>query len=223
MSSDRLTYSTRFTPLDRYRAIRYHTPGGPEGVETLCLALRDSSNRVRLAAAQKLVLGGDRRAIEPLVQALQATYATRWPQLQMSLSALFLLVVVAGAAAVGFLTIRLDGWLLGTFYALALLLTLSRPHCDAVRERSDLRAAIAHALTQITEREPSAAAAQAVGDLRAFSRDVIEQDRASRRVCALAADRIDVATADVRLLPVPTEQKQNFPDGLPLPTFARPE
>jgi hypothetical protein len=186
-----ISYSVLATPLDRYRAIQYHTPGGPEGVETLCLALTDSSNNVRLAAARKLVLGGDGRAIQPLVTALQATYVTRWPQAQMGLSALFLMVVVAIALLTGLLTVQADGWQLGIFYSLSVLLTASRPYFDAVRERSELRAAIAHALTQITEHEPCAEASRAVRALRAFSRDIVEQDRASRLVCADAADRIE--------------------------------
>src|SRR5688500_18033469 len=183
--------------------MRYHTPAGPEGVETLCLALRDSSNAVRLAAAQKLVLGGDRRAIEPLVQALQATYATRWPQLQMGLSALSLLIVFAGILVMVSLTFAVDGWFLALFYALVLLWIMITRYGQEARERSELRSAIAHALTQITEREPSAVPAQVVADLRAFSSDLIEQDGASRRVCAEAADRIEAATKDCRLLPVP--------------------
>jgi HEAT repeat protein len=181
---------------------------GAVGQPAICGALTSSELDTRLSAADALARMGDQNALEPLNAALYRCYVGKSPMWQSALG----LLVWGMIGLVAF----------GVIGKMALSITLLLPLQILLwawnrRSKGKEIRAMAAALGQIGERHPQVSLGATTSELRAASRDLLFQDRETRRQCRETATRIQAALRQRREFPIPSQVPAPEMAGLPRP------
>jgi len=199
--------------LERVRAARALVAYGPESVEALTDALRDSSGKVRIAAAESLGIIGDPRAVRPLTDALRQCFGGRSARWQVVVGMVSLLGLIAAGLFWGWLILKIG------FIWFLFLAGSAHKKVEAFfnekRSQTGLCRAITEALERIAERNPTPELRAVVPDLRAIAADTVHQDPRTRAVSREAADRIQSLTEKVKSLPLTSTAPPVTAESLP--------
>ena len=205
-----LTLSSSSRPERAIAAESLGHIGDARAVETLCAALGDKDLNVRLAAAEALGRIGDERAVQPLLKAMQTCFVGQSARKQLVVG----LVVIPLFVVAGFMGLAAVG-AAGAFGGLG---SFIYHYYNGRRQISKFCQAIATALSQIAERNPSPELRVILPDLKAIAADVLQQDRQTRAASRQAAQRIEALTEQLKNLPLPASAPP--PDAATLPRIA---
>lgn len=175
---------------------------GSEAVEPLCTALSDRSQDVRVAAAESLGCIGDPAAVQPLMEALRATFVGHSARRQLMMG--FLVAAAAVTLVLGFIwgsiALKTGGMAYLFFQGFG---RVFKKYFEKRHSRSRECAAISDALGDIAERNPTPAMRAVLPELKLVAADVLQQAAATRAVSQDAARRIETLTEKLKDLPVP--------------------
>ena len=188
--------------------------------EPLCVALSDKSGHVRLAAAEALgrILkdGGDERAIQPLLKALQACFvkgSARWHLVMGLMATMAFLLLFAGLI---WGSVALKTW--GMIQMLLYFFQWIGVYYERRRTQSKICQQLLEALANVVERNPAPELRVLLPDLKAISADVIQQGSQTRALSRQAAQKIETLTEQLKHLPLPASAPP--PDAATLPRIA---
>lgn len=213
---DALASGSRGEKLEAATALLQY---GEAALEPLCSALSDPDDRIKVAAARALAELGDSRAVPSLTAALRKGLSggTARSHFLAAGRAVFWAI---GATTVAGCVVTLLG--VPLLYSL-----LGYPPCIitlnwllARRARSRVHQVFTDVIVALAEAKPTPELRELLPDLRMLAVDRLQQEPEARQAFSGAAERIDLLTRDLRVLPIAATGPPLDTDALPRPAKA---
>ncbi len=190
---------------------------GGEAFEPLCAVLADPDDHLKIAAANALAALGDPRAIPAITKALRDGLVGGNAREHM-LNARFTLGLALGGTLLLVILLDLPQPL---FQVLAMQPLIWWSHWQRGRHaRSRVHEVFADAIVTLGEVRPTLELRELLSDFRTLAADRLQQAPEARQAFTEAAERIDLLTRDLKVLPIAATGPPLDRDSLPRPAKA---